>query len=61
MTDDEVKQQVAWEVGVSGGRLAMLGATDQQICRGWIEALRKMDAERAFPIMFPYPTDTTVN
>ena len=57
MTDDEAVALVEWEIKITGGRLALMGATDQQIVRAWLETLRLMDENRAFPIMdhLPFP------
>ena len=57
MTDDEAMALVEFEVKITGGRLSMLGASDQQIVRVWLETLRLMDENRAFPIMdhLPFP------
>ena len=56
MTDDEVDSVISWDVKVSGGRLALMGATDQQICQAWLETLRLMDEDRSFPVMNTDPT-----
>ena len=57
MTDDEVDSVILWDVKVSGGRLALMGATERQICQAWLETLRRMDEDRAFPVMdhLPFP------
>lgn len=57
MTDDEVVALVEWEVKITGGRLSMLGATDDQIVRAWLAVLRGMEERRAFPILDPAPLD----
>ena len=55
MTDDQVAELILWEVKVAGGRLSMLGASDQQIVRAWLAVLKRLDDAREFPIL-----DTTL-
>ena len=51
MTDDEVATLIAWEIEVSGGRLALMGATDTQIVRAWLAVLKRLDDAREFPML----------
>ena len=57
MTDAQIEEILLWEIKVAGGRLALMGASDQQIVDGWLAVLKRLDDAREFPIMdhLPFP------